>query len=121
MSAPLDMARGRLDVSGLPPGAFGSRSLVWWGTMGIVLIEGTAFATAIGAYLYLHTRVPDWPPDGVVAPDLLWGTVNTAILLVSLVPTELAKHAGERVDLRAVRLWMVVSILFGLAFNAVRV
>ena len=29
-----------LDVGSLAPGAFGSRSLMWWGTMGIVLIEG---------------------------------------------------------------------------------
>ena len=34
-------ARRELD---LPPGAFGSRSVMWWGTLGIVLIEGTAFA-----------------------------------------------------------------------------
>jgi cytochrome c oxidase subunit 1/cytochrome c oxidase subunit I+III len=51
-----------LDVGGLPPGAFGSRSLTWWSTMGIVLIEGTVFAIAIGAYLYLRTRAPAWPP-----------------------------------------------------------
>jgi heme/copper-type cytochrome/quinol oxidase subunit 3 len=57
----------------------------------------------------------------VAAPDLLWGTVNTAILLLSCVPNELAKRAGERVDLRAVRLWLVVCLLFGVAFNAVRV
>ena len=30
-----------LDVSALPPGAFGSRTLTFWGTLGIVVIEGT--------------------------------------------------------------------------------
>ena len=29
-----------LDVSALPPAAFGYRGLMWWGTLGIVLIEG---------------------------------------------------------------------------------
>ena len=110
-----------IDVGGLPPGGFGSRSLMWWGTMGIVLIEGMAFALAIGAYLYLRTRMPHWPPHGVAAPDVRYGVINTAILLTSLVPNQLAKRAGEHVDLRGVRLWMVVCLLFGVAFNVVRI
>jgi len=109
-----------LDVSSLPPGAFGSRSLLWWGTMGIVVIEGTAFALAIGAYFFLVTRVPSWPPSGVIPPDLRWGTLNTLILLGSVVPNELARRAGEHVDLGRVRLWMVVCLVFATAFNIVR-
>ena len=110
-----------LDVGGLPPGAFGSRSLMWWATMGIVIIEGTVFALAIASYFYYRTRFPAWPPDGIAPPDLRWGTINTLIMLGSILPNELAKHAGEKVDLRAVRLWMVVCLLFGVAFNVVRV
>jgi cytochrome c oxidase subunit 3 len=110
-----------IDVGGLPPGGFGSRSLMWWGTMGIVLIEGMAFALAIGAYFFLRTRMPHWPPHGVASPDLRYGLINTGILLASLAPNELAKRAGERIDLRSVRLWMVVCLLFGVAFNIVRI
>jgi cytochrome c oxidase subunit 3 len=110
-----------LDVGGLPPGAFGSRSLMWWGTMGIVIIEGTVFALAIAAYFYFRTRYPYWPPHGIAPPDLRWGTMNTVILLASILPNEFAKHAGERIDLRGVRLWMVVCVLIGVAFNLVRV
>jgi heme/copper-type cytochrome/quinol oxidase subunit 3 len=110
-----------LDVSALPPGAFGSRTLTFWGTLGIVVIEGTAFALAIGAYLYLVTRAPAWPPDGVAPPDLRWGTLNTLVLLASLVPNELARRAGEHVDLRGVRIWMVVGLACAVAFNVVRI
>ena len=109
-----------LDVSALPPGAFGSRALTFWGTLGIVLIEGTVFALAIGAYFFLVTRSPAWPPDGVAAPDLRWGTLNTLILLASLIPNELARRAGEHVDLGRVRVWMVVCLAFAVAFNIVR-
>jgi len=109
-----------LDVGALPPGAFGSRSVMWWGTLGIVLIEGTVFALAVAAYFYLRTRATAWPPDGVAPPDLLWGTLNTVVLLASMIPNELAKRAGERIDLRGVRIWMVVCLVFGVAFNAVR-
>ena len=109
-----------LDVGALPPGAFGSRTLTFWGTLGIVVIEGTVFALAIGAYFYLVTRFPAWPPHGVAAPDLRWGTLNTLVLLASLIPNELARQAGERVDLQRVRIWLVVGLMFAIAFNAVR-
>ena len=110
-----------LDVGALAPGAFGSRSLMWWGTMGLVLIEGTAFAIAIAAYFYLRTRMTAWPPDGVAPPALRWGTINTVVLVASMVPNELAKRAAEHVDLHRVRVWMVVCLVFGVVFNAVRV
>jgi heme/copper-type cytochrome/quinol oxidase subunit 3 len=109
-----------LDVSGLAPGAFGHRSILWWGTLGIVLIEGMAFALAIAAYFFLRLRNTTWPPN-VPAPMLLWGTVNTGIMLVSAVPNELARRAAERVSLSKVRLWLVLCLLFGVAFNVVRV
>jgi heme/copper-type cytochrome/quinol oxidase subunit 3 len=113
-------AHQTLDVSRLAPGAFGHRSLVWWGTAGIIVVESMAFAMTIAAYFYLRTRVPYWPPN-VPPPDHLWGAVNTIILLVSMIPNELARRAGDRVDLAKVRLWMVVAIAFGLAFNIVRI
>lgn len=110
-----------LDVSALPPGAFGSRTLTFWGTLGIVVIEGTVFALAVAAYFFLVTRTSDWPPDGVAPPDLRWGTVNTLLLLTSLVPNELARRAAEEVDLGRVRLWMVACLVWALAFNLVRI
>jgi heme/copper-type cytochrome/quinol oxidase subunit 3 len=113
--------RRTLDVAALPPGAFGSRSIVWWGTLGMMLIEGTAFALAIGSYFFLRARMTSWPPDGVAPPSLGWGAVNTVVLLASLVPNELAKRAGERIDLRGVRIWLFVCLAFGVAFNAIRV
>ncbi|HMJ88045.1 MAG TPA: cytochrome c oxidase subunit 3 [Vicinamibacterales bacterium] len=109
-----------LDVGALPPGAFGSRSLMWWGTMGIVVIESTVFALAIAAYFFFRTRLPAWPPDGVAPPDLRWGTINTIVLVASCLPNQLAKRAGERVNLRGVRIWMLVCLAFGVVFNVLR-
>jgi len=109
-----------LDVSSLPPGAFGSRSLMFWGTLGIVVVESTVFALAVGAYFYLMSRSPAWPPHGIAPPDLRWGTLNTLVLIASLAPNELARRAGEHVDLGQVRIWLVVSLLFAAAFNVVR-
>jgi heme/copper-type cytochrome/quinol oxidase subunit 3 len=108
-----------LDVSQLAPGAFGHRSLLWWGTLGMVLIEGTMFGIVIVAYFYLRMRNSTWPAN-VPPPDLKWGTLNVLVLLASAVPNELAKKAGERLDLRAVRLWLIVCLVFGIGFNVIR-
>src|SRR5207248_11298865 len=116
-----DGGRAAIDVSGLAPGGFGHRSLMWWGTLGIVLIEGTAFALTIAAYFYLRTRNPQWPPDGIAPPSLFWGTANVIVLVLSGIPNQFAKRAAERVAIWPVRLWLVVCILFGIAVNGIRV
>jgi cytochrome c oxidase subunit III len=113
-------AERTLDVSGLAPGAFGHRAILWWGTMGIIVIETTAFALAVAMYFYLRLRNDTWPPN-VPPPLLLWGTLNTLVILASAVPNELARRAGERIDLPQVRLWLVVGLIFGVAFNVLRV
>jgi heme/copper-type cytochrome/quinol oxidase subunit 3 len=109
-----------LDVSGMPTFAFGPRSPMWWGTMGLVAIESTVFALTIMAYFYLRSHASVWPMSRF-PPDLLWGNVNTAILLASLWPNQMAKQAAERLDLHGVRLWMTVCMVFSVAFLAVRV
>lgn len=109
-----------LDVSGLPTVVYSHRSLMWWGTLGVMAIEGTVFALAVMAYFYLRSHQATWPLTAP-PPDLLWGTVNTVIMLVSFLPAHLAKKAGERMDLHRVRLWLVVSTFFGVAFCVVRI
>jgi cytochrome c oxidase subunit I+III len=112
-------SRLALDVSPLPTYAFGHRSVLWWGTMCMMAIEGMAFALAITAYIYVKGRMPHWP-DGVPNPSLLWGTVNLVILIVSGVPNELTKRAAEKFDRGGVKLWLTISVLFAAAFSAVR-
>jgi heme/copper-type cytochrome/quinol oxidase subunit 3 len=109
----------QLDVKGLPTFGFGHRSPMWWGTMGLVAIESTVFALAIMSYFYLRSHAGAWPQSGE-PPDLLWGSVNTAIIVASMVPNHFAKRAAERLDLPKVRLWMVVCMLVSVAFLAVR-
>jgi cytochrome c oxidase subunit III len=114
------VVKGRaLDVAGLPTVVFGHRSLMWWGTLGVMAIEGTVFALAVMAYFYLRSHQETWPITSR-APDLLWGTLNTVVLLVSFLPAHLAKKAAEQLELQRVRIWLVVSVLFGVAFTVVR-
>jgi len=112
-------SRRFLDVSGLPTYAFGHRSLMWWGTMGIVLIESTVFAIAIVAYFYLRDRSFAWPPHSV-PPVLLYGTLNTVVLFLSTIPNHWTKHQADHENLRGVRIGLVVCLLFAAAFIVIR-
>ena len=113
------MTRTAIDVSALPSFAFGQRSILWWATLGMCLIELTAFVLMGAAYIFLKWRVPDWPP-GVAAPDLGWATATMVLALISIVPNELTKRAAEKLDRSKVRLWISVCVLFGLAFCVTR-
>jgi heme/copper-type cytochrome/quinol oxidase subunit 3 len=108
-----------IDVARLPTYVYGSRSMMWWGTMGLMLIEGTVFAITVVVYFYLRSHSQTWPINR--APELFWGTLNTLVMLASLVPNQLAKRAAEREDRQAARWWLVACLLFALAFLAVRV
>jgi heme/copper-type cytochrome/quinol oxidase subunit 3 len=109
-----------LDISTLPTFAFGQRSPMWWGTMGLMAIESTVFALTIMSYFYLRSHSTAWPMSHM-APDLLWGTLNTGVMLASAIPNHFAKQAAEKLDLHKVRLWLVVCMLFSLVFLGVRV
>jgi cytochrome c oxidase subunit III len=114
-------ARRTIDVSELPTYAFGHRQLTWYATWSLILMEGTMLVVFLISYFFLRTRVPDWPPGPTSPPDLLWGTINTGIILASLVPNHFAKKAAERLDLKGVRLWVAVTLLFAIAFAVIRI
>lgn len=118
-----DTDAGRaLQVGHLPTFAFGHRSPMWWGTMGLIAIESTVFALAILMYFYLRSHADVWPmTEQGTPPALLWGTVNTLVLLASMIPNEMARRAAMRLDLRGVRIALVACMLSSLVFLAVRV
>lgn len=107
------------DVSQLPTYGFGSKSPIWWGTLGFVALEGTGFALAIGAYLYLAHLAPTWP----ITPqhDIRVATILTLLLLASVLPNLLLDRWARQQDLRKVRFGLVVMSLFGIAPLVVRI
>jgi cytochrome c oxidase subunit III len=112
-------ARNVLDVRTLPTYAFGHQGLIWWGTVGFMVIEGSMFVMVLIAYYFLRTRTSEWPPSAP-NPDLTWATVNTVLLMVSLLPNHLAKRAAESFELPKVKLLMPICVVFGIAFLGVR-
>lgn len=99
--------------------AFGPTTPGWWGVIGFILIEATAFVLAIGAYYYLLANEARWPPRGV-PPPLLWGTVFMLIGLASELPNAWIKKRAQALDLRAVQLGLGVMTVLGIAMLVVR-
>jgi heme/copper-type cytochrome/quinol oxidase subunit 3 len=108
-----------LDVADLPSYGFGTRRLMWWGTAGMMAIEGVGFAFMVVVYFYLRNIGNAWPAAGT-PPDLLWGTINLGIILASAIPNVYANRAAIDHDLRKVRIGLVICAIFGIALLAVR-
>jgi heme/copper-type cytochrome/quinol oxidase subunit 3 len=109
-----------IDVSELPDqGEFGHRGLIWWGTAGFMVIEGSMFVMVLITYFYLRLRVEEWPPS-LPDPALFYGTLNLAVLLASALPNHFAKLAAERSDELRTRQWLLPCVAFGVVLIAIR-
>ncbi len=96
-------------VADLPHSASGAHHLVWWGNIGFMVIEGTGFALAAAAYLYLMTQARGWPPSGDAPPDLLWGAIFTTGLLASALPNLYVLRCARAKKVAGVR-WGVLAM-----------
>jgi cytochrome c oxidase subunit 3 len=119
MTAPLrEIVVG--DLSDLPDGAMGPRNLVWWGNIGFMLIEGTAFVLAIGVYLYLQSMTAAWPPRGDALPGLFWSGLFTLGLLASEVPNLWVARKAKQHDARGVRFGTFLMAIIGVVLIGLR-
>jgi heme/copper-type cytochrome/quinol oxidase subunit 3 len=107
------------DLSHLPDTAMGPRSLVWWGTLGFMLIEGIGFLLAGATYLYLRGQAADWPPHSR-PPDLSMGTAFTVLLLLSEIPNRWVARRARAHDAQAVRFGIVAMTVLGVALLVIR-
>lgn len=107
------------DLSRLPAAGFRSHGLWFWAGLAFMLMEGTAFALTGATYLYLMNGAAQWPLSDR-PPDLLWGTLQTALLLASLPPTFILCRAARRRQLEPTRVWAVVVFLMNTAALVVR-
>jgi len=108
------------DTSSLPTADTGPRSLIWWGTLGFMLLEGSGFVLAAGAYLYIAAQSPQWPPLGDAPPALLVGSLFTVALLASQAPNLwLEKQSREKREAQ-VRWGALAMTVIGLFLTAIR-
>jgi cytochrome c oxidase subunit III len=106
------MSPGNRDYSHLPTYGFGTAMTMAWGTIAYITLEGMGFAIAASAYLYLAVINPAWP-IAVGPPPLLWASLLTVFLIVSVIPNHFAKRDARDEDLPAVRRDIVIMSVAG--------
>ncbi len=117
------------DVATLPRTVFGHRSLMWWGTLGFIAIEGSTLFICVVSYFYLRRNFSTWPHEHVFRPSLVIPTIQAALMLVSNIPMRWADSASRRMDLRGVRsgfalcsvLAVIMTVLRWFEFKALNV
>lgn len=109
-----------IDVSELPTFAFGSRSPLWWGTVCIMVVEGSMFLFGLISYFYLQGTQYEWPPGANQLPGVTFATINTVILLLSIWPNHLIKKAATKLELEKVQKLLLVMSGAAIAFLIIR-
>lgn len=109
------------DVAELPVLVSGSRALLWWGMLGLVIIESVVFATFITTYFYLRFHAPQWPPMGIDPPELLLPSINTVVLVASSLAVFWADRGIEKGDVARLKLGMAIGMALGALFLVLKV
>src|SRR5689334_21801690 len=112
--------RAASSVADLPTVTFGHRSIMWWGTLGFMTIEGWTTALLVASYLYLRQNYGAWPPLRTPYPSLLIPTINLALMLVSYIPMRLTQNAATELDEGGVKRWLVASSIITLPIVLLR-
>lgn len=116
------MRTGRtlIDVSRLPTATFGPRDMMWWGTAGFIMIEGTTLFICAATYFYLRLNFGTWPPQHTLRPSLLWPTVQVVLMALSNGPNLLLQRAARALDLNGVRRWVLLEAILCVVFVGLR-
>lgn len=74
-----------IDVSDLSPYTHDTDAPLWWGMIGLIVIETVVVASMISSYLFIRAQHAEWPLGAIEPPDLLMPSMGTAVLLLSSV------------------------------------
>lgn len=116
----MESTRESIDVSRLPTVVFGSKCIMFWGTIAFMVIEGWTMVLTGMSYFYLRQSSPHWPPLRTPNPSLLIPSINMAVMLVSLVPSYLAAESAKKLDRSGVIRWLFVLGAFGIVILVLR-
>ena len=109
-----------MDLRALPDVVFGPRDIMWWGTLGFVLIEGFTLVLCAAAYVYVTQNFSTWPPEHTPLPSLVAPSIQVLVMLASLIPARWTARAAKRYDLGAVRIGLTVATAFAIAIVGLR-
>jgi cytochrome c oxidase subunit I+III len=112
--------RNVVDLGELPDVVFGPRDIMWWGTLGFVVIEGFTLVLCAAAYVNLTQNYATWPPEHTPLPSLGAPAVQVIVMLLSLPVVWWTAKSARRFDLGKVRIGLTLATLFNAAFVGIR-
>ena len=116
-----------IDATQLAQHAFGPRAPVWWGNMLMLVIESMSMTILAVSYFYIRQNFHQWPPPSPHLPlvfhnpELLFSSINIALLLASFPLATWIDFAAKRGQARGVRLGLVILLLIGFVSLGLRV
>jgi cytochrome c oxidase subunit III len=113
--------RSVMNLSGLPDVVFGPRDIMWWGTLGFVVIEGFTLCLTAAVYLYLQQNFATWPPEGTPNPSLGLPTLEVVVLVLSLPLVWWISKAAHAYELGKVRIGLTAAAVLALVFVGLRI
>ncbi len=99
------------DVSTLPNVTFGSRSIIWWGTLGFMITEGMTLVICAFAYLYLRKNFFTFPPRATPLPSLGVPIAQLILMAITIGPMWYAARAARTLDLQRTRVALSIEVV----------
>ena len=96
----------------LPMGATGKASHSWWGTIILLCVDGSIFASFLFAHLHVSMAADVCPPPGAALPDAVWPLASGGLLLASAALMTQARrqlHVNSRQ--RALRMLVMAAMV----------
>lgn len=88
----------------------GREAQIWWGIVGLILIEMTVVAGFVISYFFLQMQSDAWPPAGTSVPPVLLPTVSLVMMLISCVTMYLASRAIDNNRVRRFYIYTLMSV-----------
>lgn len=109
-----------VNAAELPALINGRDAPIWWGIVGLLVVESVVFSALIVSYFYLGFMNTEWPLAGVEDPGLLLPSIGTAAILASSVSMYIADAGIKKNKVQRLKWGLVVSVLFATVFLALK-
>lgn len=94
----------------------GAQPPIYWGMIGLILIETVVFGSLISSYFYLRSGESTWPLGGISRPELLLPSINALILFSSSIPIYIADRGIRNGNQQRLQIGLAIGFLLGLIF-----
>jgi cytochrome c oxidase subunit I+III len=128
MTAEEMIGRKTIDVADLPSTLFDYRAPLWWGNLWGLAIETAVFGILVSIYFAVAMNLSPFPPPRAdqlpfmddSLPDLFLPTVTLIVLLLSVIPAVWLDISARRMDERAVKILVVITLMLNVALIVLR-